>query len=93
MPRARAPTALGKYRTVSFPQDVDERLEEFAVENTGGSIAEALRLLVTQALGDSGSLNGLTQSLEDAGYNQGLRLAGQDAKAAIAATLNKLYRK
>lgn len=92
MPREKYPNELAKYRTVAFPVQVDRALEQFAEENTSGNVAEALRLLVQQALGKRGGLSGLSDSLEASGYNAGLRQGLQEARAAIAGALNELWR-
>lgn len=68
-------------------------LRAFADENTDGNVSEALRLLLGQSLSSRGALNGLSTSLEDQGYNAGLRAAKHKANAAIAEALNKLWRR
>lgn len=83
IPRERAPTALGKYRTVSFSKEVDSALVEFAEENTGGNLAEALRLLVT---------NGLKTPPDVTAYKVAYRAGMRDVKAAIAQALNEKWR-
>ena len=92
MPRERHPEELAKYRTVSFPVKIDTAIEQFAEETTGGNVAEAIRLLVRQALGQRGGLSGLSVSLEESGYNSGVRQGLQEARAAIAGALNELWR-
>lgn len=92
MARPAHPESLGPMRSARFPRDVDEALLQFADKNTGGNVAEALRLVVKQALGHRPGLSGLSSSMKSSGYNAGLRAGLAEARSALATALNELWR-
>mgnify|MGYP001598340768 CR=1 FL=1 len=92
MPRQALPFESGPYRSVKLDARVDAEVVEFAKETTGGNVAEALRLLIGQALERGGRLSGFSDSLEERGYNAGFTNGLSEARTAIAEVLNKRWK-
>lgn len=68
------------------------KLNEWADQHTAGNKSDAIRMLLSEALGSSSALSGLEGSLEDRGYNAGMRTGLAEARSAIAEALNGLWK-
>lgn len=87
MPKLKNPTV-----GVNLDDDLHAALVQFAQDNTGGNVSEALRQILQQQLTPRG-LSGLGRTLESSGYNAGLRQGVSEARRAIARALNALWKK
>lgn len=68
------------------------KLHDWADQHTGGNKSDAIRMLLQESLGSSTALSGLEGSLEDRGYNAGLRRGLAEARTAIAESLNEKWK-
>ena len=82
-------------RTIAAKLDskLARALSDFAARSTGGNTSEAVRLLLSTALSPQGTLSGLEDSLEEQGYDAGLRSARHDALVAMRQALASLWKR